>query len=136
MPLSDHEQRLLEQMERALYAEDPKFADSLRKTRRQSVDRKRMILGIVGAVAGLAILVAGVATSVPLIGVVGFLATVAGAFVAFNAFTAKSTSADTEAGAAGGTPRSAPRQAASNDNGFMDRLEERWRKRRDERDQY
>ena len=26
MPLSEHEQRLLEQMEKALYAEDPKFA--------------------------------------------------------------------------------------------------------------
>jgi hypothetical protein len=26
VPLSDHEQRLLEQIERALYAEDPKFA--------------------------------------------------------------------------------------------------------------
>ncbi|HZF87360.1 DUF3040 domain-containing protein, partial [Streptomyces sp.] len=25
MPLSEHEQRMLEQMERALYAEDPKF---------------------------------------------------------------------------------------------------------------
>ena len=30
MPLSDHEQRLLEQMERALYAEDPKFATTMR----------------------------------------------------------------------------------------------------------
>ena len=30
MPLSEHEQRLLEQMERALYAEDPKFASALR----------------------------------------------------------------------------------------------------------
>jgi len=30
MPLSEHEQRLLEQMEKALYAEDPKFATSLR----------------------------------------------------------------------------------------------------------
>ena len=30
MPLSEHEQRLLEQMERALYAEDPKFASTLR----------------------------------------------------------------------------------------------------------
>jgi hypothetical protein len=30
VPLSEHEQRLLEQMERALYAEDPKFVSSLR----------------------------------------------------------------------------------------------------------
>ena len=32
MPLSDHEQRLLEQIERALYAEDPKFASTVRTT--------------------------------------------------------------------------------------------------------
>ena len=32
MPLSDHEQRLLEQIERALYAEDPKFASTVSST--------------------------------------------------------------------------------------------------------
>lgn len=135
MPLSDHEQRLLEQMERALYAEDPKFADSLRKTRRPVVDRKRTVLGIVGALAGLAILLAGVATSVPLIGVVGFLAMVAGAFVTYNGFTAKKAETESEAGS-DVSPQSAARPAAAGDSGFMDRLEERWRKRRDERDQY
>ena len=30
MPLSDHEQRMLDQIESALYAEDPKFASSVR----------------------------------------------------------------------------------------------------------
>lgn len=131
MPLSDHEQRLLEQMERALYAEDPKFADSLRKTRRPAVDRKRMILGIVGVAAGLAILLAGVATSLPLVGVLGFLATVAGAFVAYNAFSAKAT---TEANGTA-APQAAPKASAGNNIALMDRLEERWRKRRDDRDQ-
>jgi UPF0716 family protein affecting phage T7 exclusion len=129
VPLSDHEQRLLEQMERALYAEDPKFADSLRKTRRTAVDRKRMILGVAGVVAGLAILLAGVATSLPLVGVLGFLATVAGAFVAYNAFSAK---AATENGA---TAPQAPPKASAGNSALMDRLEERWRKRRDDRDQ-
>ena len=32
MPLSEHEQRLLEQIEQALYAEDPKFASIYRET--------------------------------------------------------------------------------------------------------
>lgn len=133
MPLSDHEQRLLEQMERALYAEDPKFADSLRKTRRQSVDRKRMLLGIVGVAAGIAVLLAGVATSMPLIGVLGFLATVAGAFLAYNAFTAKAAETETASGAAPQAPSSKASEAGSP---LMDRLEERWRKRRDGRDQF
>ena len=133
MPLSDHEQRLLEQMERALYAEDPKFADSLRKTRGASMDRKRLVLGLGGAVAGLAILLAGVATSLPLVGVLGFLATVAGAFVAYNAFTAKAEpNATTAEGSA--PPAAAPRKASS--EGFMDRLEDRWRRRRENPDQF
>lgn len=133
VPLSDHEQRLLEQMERALYAEDPKFADSLRKTRGASMDRKRLVLGLGGAVAGLAILLAGVATSLPLVGVLGFLATVAGAFVAYNAFTAKSDESS-GASAEGAAPQAAPRKASS--EGFMDRLEDRWRRRRENPDQF
>lgn len=133
VPLSDHEQRLLEQMERALYAEDPKFADSLRKTRSASMDRKRLALGLGGAVAGLAVLVAGVATSLPLIGVLGFLATVAGAFVAYNAFTAKAENAEqpTADGSA-----SAPAAPTASSEGFMDRLEDRWRRRRENPDQF
>lgn len=133
MPLSDHEQRLLEQMERALYAEDPKFADSLRKTRSASMDRKRLVLGLGGAVAGLAILLAGVATSLPLVGVLGFLATVAGAFVAYNAFTAKAENSGTAAEGSA-PPTAAPRRASS--EGFMDRLEDRWRRRRENPDQF
>ena len=46
MPLSEHEQRLLEQMERALYAEDPKFASSLRRSGVRQGSRKRLILGV------------------------------------------------------------------------------------------
>lgn len=33
MPLSEHEQRLLDQIERELYAEDPKFASTVRGAR-------------------------------------------------------------------------------------------------------
>ena len=60
MPLSEHEQRLLEQMERALYAEDPKFATSLRSTPGARAARGRAALGVLGILAGLGLLVAGV----------------------------------------------------------------------------
>ena len=46
MPLSEHEQRLLEQMEKALYAEDPKFATSLRSTPGARAARGRAALGV------------------------------------------------------------------------------------------
>src|SRR6266496_322696 len=41
VPLSDHEQRLLEQIERALYAEDPKFASTVSSTDLRTHARRR-----------------------------------------------------------------------------------------------
>ncbi|MGZ6793086.1 MAG: DUF3040 domain-containing protein, partial [Mycobacteriales bacterium] len=42
MPLSEHEQRLLDQIERALYAEDPKFATTVRSTDLRTHMRRRL----------------------------------------------------------------------------------------------
>lgn len=50
MPLSEHEQRLLEQMERALEAEDPKFASALQGAELRVRFRRRMVAGLVGFV--------------------------------------------------------------------------------------
>ncbi len=60
MPLSEHEQRLLEQIEQALYAEDPKFAHSWRARDLRSVRRRRVVRAVLVVVAGLGLLVAGV----------------------------------------------------------------------------
>ena len=60
MPLSEHEQRLLDQIERALYAEDPKFASNVRGARMRSRSHRRRIQGIALFVLGLLLLVAGV----------------------------------------------------------------------------
>ena len=51
MPLSEEELRLLEQMERALVQEDPKFASTLRGTTLQRTVRRRAV------VAGLCFLI-------------------------------------------------------------------------------
>ena len=61
MPLSDNEQRLLEQMERALYAEDPKFASAMRGANRRPGAARRLAIGGTGIVLGLVVLVLGVA---------------------------------------------------------------------------
>jgi len=61
VPLSEHEQRLLEQMERALYAEDPKFASALRGSDLRGHYRRRALLGAFGVVVGLALLPVGIA---------------------------------------------------------------------------
>ena len=60
MPLSEHEQRLLEQMEKALYAEDPKFATSL-QSRGGAASRSRAALGVLAILGGLGIVLAGMA---------------------------------------------------------------------------
>ncbi|MGB7980696.1 MAG: DUF3040 domain-containing protein [Candidatus Nanopelagicales bacterium] len=139
MPLSDHEQRLLEQMERALYAEDPKFATSMRNSRGSASDRRRVAVGIVALLAGLGLLIAGVASKFVPIGVLGFLAMLGGLWLAINAFSGAQQKPDPAAqgaapGAGGGpgrptgrTPRPKPRSGES----LSDRMEERWRKRRE-----
>ena len=53
VPLSDHEQRLLEQIERALYAEDPKFASTVSSTDLRTHARRRVRRAIVLLILGL-----------------------------------------------------------------------------------
>lgn len=126
VPLSDHEARLLEQMERALYAEDPKFADSLRKSRRANMDRRGAALGFGGILLGLGLLVAGVAMPFVPLGLLGFFTMLAGAFLTYRAVTAKSAPAADAAAA--GAPAAPPKATG---NGLMSRLEERWQQRKD-----
>jgi hypothetical protein len=91
VPLSEHEQRALEQIERALYAEDPKFAHSWRaKADVRSVRRARIVRGVAGVIIGLGLLLGGVVvqggnTVVGVVlGVGGFLLMLGGAWLALS----------------------------------------------------
>ena len=125
MPLSEHEQRLLEQMERQLYADDPKLASTLRGSGRSLRSRQRVIIGGLALVAGLALLVAGVAAPLWPLGVVGFLVMLAGGWWASAGWHrgSSATGATGQRTPAGDKP--SPR------SGFMSRIEERWERRRD-----
>ncbi|HEX2299783.1 MAG TPA: DUF3040 domain-containing protein [Pseudonocardiaceae bacterium] len=132
MPLSEHEQRLLDQIERALYAEDPKFASNVRGARMRSPSRRRRLQGIALFALGLVLLVMGVMlpvrpAGIPVISVLGFLVMFAGAVVAiFSRGQGQDGSENGEApgGAApGGSPRSTLAQ----------RMEERFRRRFEDR---
>ncbi len=125
MPLSEHEQRLLEQMERALYAEDPKFASSLRSAGPRQGSRRQAALGVLGALAGLAILVLGAASSLIPVGVLGFIVMLAGTYTVVRSMRATSNAVPTQ---------SAPAPQAPPSPGFMDRMDERFRRRRDGED--
>ena len=143
MPLSEHEQRLLEQMERALYAEDPKFASSLRGKDPRSNFRRRVLLAGIGFVVGVVLLMTGLVTQVILVSLVGFLLMLASAFFAVTSYRAVTTAAQLgvvdptgvrrppqrTASSGGGSSR---RQRSASGPGFMARMEERWNRRRDE----
>jgi hypothetical protein len=132
VPLSEHEQRLLEQMERALYEEDPKFASQLRGADVRAA-RRRIGLAVLGFIIGLGLMLGGVITKIPLLSVLGFIQMlVAVTYVVSWWGKAPAASADTSGSAApsgGGRSARAPKAKGS---GFMDGVEERWRRRREE----
>jgi len=131
VPLSENEQRLLEQMERALYAEDPKFASAMRGAARRSGTGRRLLFGIGGIIVGLVLLVVGVAQQMTLIGVLGFVAMLAGTAYAVSA---QRRTGPTGVVGAGGKVRPAGGSTTRRRRGsFMQRVEERWDRRRDQR---
>lgn len=125
MPLSDHEQRLLEQIERALYAEDPKFATTVRSTDLKKHYKRRIIKGAALFFVGLCVLLGGTVSKIIPIGVAGFLLMVGGALVAVAGWKRLTGSSESLTGR---LPRDRRRL------GVMERLEERWKNRRDESD--
>lgn len=129
MALSEHEEALLQQMEEALYAEDPRFASRIEKTSSRRVGRGRLVAGAVAGVAGLALIIAAAMSSSIWLGAVGFAAMVAG--IAWG-ITPRKTELGTVADDGTITTRikSAKGRGARSSGGFMDRMEERWDRRR------
>lgn len=123
MPLSEHEQRLFDQIERALYAEDPKFASTIRGARLRP-SRRRRIQGIALFVLGIALLVCGMLVplkvfDIPVVSVVGFLMMFVGAVFTWAAMRRGDVSAGAD-----GREETKPHRS-----GFTQRMEERFRKR-------
>jgi hypothetical protein len=123
MPLSEQEQRLLEEMERSLYQNDSDFV--ARVTRRQGRPTYTSItLGVLGALAGVAVVILGLVMRQPLIGILGFVVMLAGVLFALRpgmrAPKATRRPTRTSSGGAGGS---------SSGGSFMDRMNDRWDKR-------
>jgi hypothetical protein len=133
VPLSEHEQRLLEQIERALVDDDPKFASTVRTGDRRLKARRKLQLGALLVILGFAILVGGaVARSVPL-GVLGFLIAFGG--VALGVLNYKAATGAVEAGSGPANGRGPGRSGKGNRAGkqpLKNRLEERFRRRYDQ----
>ncbi|MFF4752808.1 DUF3040 domain-containing protein [Streptomyces sp. NPDC002514] len=127
MPLSEHEQRMLEQMERALYAEDPKFATALEGNGLRTYTRRRVYQAVAGFLVGIALLMAGMVAQQIWVSVVGFLVMLGCAVLAVTGWRKAPKPGERPAG---GAPQ-ARRQARAK-RSMMDRIEERWQRRRDE----
>ena len=78
MPLSDHEQRILEEMERKLYEEDRDFAKGMGRADPSLTQTKRVKLGFLSFAAGLITLLAFFVTGALVVGVIAFGAMVTG----------------------------------------------------------
>ena len=128
MPLSDREQQLLEQMERALVEEDPKFATSMRGGPGTARNRRRLGVGIVGVLVGLSIILLGVTIQQVIVGAIGF-AIMVGAVV-YAATDRKPTLQAVPN--PGESPKPGKKRKSQGSGSFMQKMEERWEKRRGE----
>jgi len=121
MALSDEEQRLLDQMEAALAAEDPKLASTLRGTTTRRLHRRRAGIAGVGFLIGVACLIGGMELS-PALSIAGFLIMLASSVVAVTSWRH-----------VGDPSASRPSvRSPQSEKAFMDKMEERWRRRQDE----
>jgi DUF3040 family protein len=137
VPLSEHEERLLDQIERALEAEDPKFAHAVRTSDPRVHYKRRVVKAGLGFLIGVALLLAGVVSKYIWIGVAGFLVMLATAMWALTSWRRISGSAATKRAPAARQQRqrksrkSRKGRSRSSGHGFMERMEERWRRRQE-----
>ncbi len=136
MPLSDHEQRMLDQIESALYAEDPKFASSVRGGTLRAPSARRRLQGAALFVIGLALLVSGVAfpatqiSGFPILSVVGFIVMFGGVVFAITGPRVSGGRERSGSEPGSGTPKQ--KRAKGSGGSFTSRMEDRFRKRFDE----
>jgi hypothetical protein len=128
VPLSEHEQRMLEQMERALYAEDPKFATALEGSGLRTYTRRRVYQAVAGFLVGIALLMAGMVAQQIWISVVGFLVMLGCAVLAVTGWRKAPRPGEQQTPGDTAATRRHPRRRRS----MMERIEQRWQRRRDD----
>lgn len=154
MPLSEEELRLLEQMEQALAQEDPKFVSALRGSRFERAARFRTFAAAVVFIVGIGMLMGGAVAQLVWLGVLGFLVMLASATLGLAAWRGRHAPPPPARAATGAEEqlfdfddhphrfdvidggkqpkaRRPHRRPRSRRHGtFMQRMEERWERRR------
>ena len=123
MGLSEHEQQLLDEMERRLYQSEADVVQTAQGAHTQ-FNLRSLVLGIVLGLVGIGVLVGGVAAQQLWLGVIGFAVMLSGALLAFSKrepVAPESGSTVTSGGPV--SPASAQRES------FSDRMQRRWDER-------
>jgi uncharacterized membrane protein YedE/YeeE len=123
MPLSEYEQRVLDDLERDL-GSDPKLKSAMTRSRATA---GRLLVAVVGVVVGLGVVLAGVMTKVWLVGIGGFALMITIVLWALLGPTAS-------ASATKGPAKGGAKGPTKGRQGFMTRLEERFERRRERGD--
>jgi len=130
---------MLEQMERALYAEDPKFATALEGSELRRYTRRRVYQATAGFLVGVALLMAGVVAPQIWVSVVGFLVMLGCAVFAVTSWRKVPKKGEQQGQSGGGGQRGGGQSSGAQRGrqsrarrSMMDRIEQRWQRRREE----
>ena len=158
MPLSEEELRLLEQMEQALAQEDPKFVSTLRGRSLERAARMRTIAAAAAFALGVAMLMGGAMSAQTWLGILGFVVMLASATLGLAAWRGRHAPSQPQPSSEeqllgfddqphrfdviqGGRPKarrtrrapgSKPQRRPKPQGTFMQRMEQRWERRRHE----
>jgi hypothetical protein len=122
MPLSEQEQRLLDEMERHLMRNDADVVSAPRDGR--TLSYRNIVYGTILVLLGLGGLVVGVSTQLIVVGVIGFVVMLGGVILAVTPTRGIPRGpADAAAAPAAAKPRA--------NSSFMDRMNERWDRRQE-----
>ena len=119
MPLSEHERRLLAQMEEALATDDPRLVSAMSGT--PGVSRNRLGLGVALLIAGLATLFGGLIAQITIVGLGGFLIALTGSVLIYRAVTTPGALVPASSQGSEKAPRARKK--------LGDRLQDRWDQR-------
>lgn len=136
MPLSEHEQRILAEIERRLLEDDPKFAQQVSSSFKAHLAR-RMKLAVLGFVAGIVVVLLGVVASQnPVLALAGFILMI-GSILFFVQALRRRAVADKPPTSGKPAPpptgRTRPAGKGGRTDGWWERMNERWRQRWEER---
>ena len=134
MPLSEHEQRQLEQIEQALYRENRRLGRLVRSSNPRVHYRRRVVQAASGFVIGAGMVAAGVVLPLVWLAVGGFIVMLLCGIWALNSWRHLAGFALGVPGRGQAGQRRASRKKGRGRGGrgaMMERLDERWRRRQE-----